>query len=75
MQQTTVTMNRPLTIANLRRVVEVENEITKAISLLGYNPQKHKLTMQPCFCNTRYIIGMDGSYFGIWDVRRRTFVD
>lgn len=46
-------------------------EINSALKALGYNGNAHVTEITPC----RYLVSIGGSYFGIWDSERNTFVD
>ncbi len=74
MRETTIVMKTPITLEAVKRVVEIEKEISKAVQLFGYNLEKHRLTIKPCVFK-RYKVYMNGRYFGLWDIRRKTFVD
>ena len=76
MKQTTFILNKPVTVADLRRVIEVEKQVTAALESLGYNLDKLTVTIKPCaFGRYRVGVGMHSIRVGIWDVDRKTFVD
>lgn len=74
MQETTIIIKTPITLDVIKRVVEIEKQITEAVQLFGYDLEKHRLTIKPCVFH-RYKVYMDDKYFGMWDIRRRTFID
>lgn len=74
MRETTIVMKKPITIEAVKRVVEIEKQISEAVQLFGYNLEKNRLTIKPCVFH-RYMVYMNGRYFGLWDIRRKTFVD
>jgi len=74
MKQTTVTIKKPITLEKIYRVIAIEKQISKALELLGYDLEKHIVTLKLTIFN-RCIVSVDGYYFGIWDLRRCTFVD
>ena len=47
------------------------NEITKALKTLGVTGKVHLRQI----ATDRIEVTVDGEYFGIWDVIRKTFVD
>ena len=73
MKETTIVMKTPITLEAVKRVVEIEKEISTAVQLFGYNLEKHRLTIKPCVFK-RYNVYMIGRYFGLWVIRRKTFV-
>lgn len=76
MKQTTFILNKPVTVADLKRVIEVEKQVTTALESLGYNLDKLTVTIKPCaFGRYRVGVGMRSIRVGIWDVDRKTFVD
>ncbi len=74
MTQTTFKNVNPISIADYKKIIALEKEISEAVHLLGYNLEKHTLTVSATFFG-RYKVLMDNKYFGIWDCRRKTFVD
>ena len=50
----------------------INEEIIKALECLGV---KGEITLHPPIDPLRIVITVDGEYFGIWDVLRKTFVD
>ena len=50
----------------------INNEITAALEMLGVTGE---ITMHPPIDPLRIVVTVDGEYFGIWDVLRKTFVD
>lgn len=76
MKQTTIIMNKPVTMEALQRAVVVEKEITVALESLGYNLDKLTVIIKPCaFGRYRVCVGRRPIRVGIWDVDRKTFVD
>lgn len=51
---------------------KITNEITKALEILGI---KGEITLRPPVDPLRIVVTVNGEYFGIWDVLRKTFVD
>ena len=47
-------------------------DIIKALEILGV---KGEITLHPPIDPLRIVVTVDGEYFGIWDVVRKTFVD
>lgn len=47
-------------------------EIIKALEILGI---KGEITLHPPIDPLRIVVTVNGEYFGIWDVLRKTFVD
>lgn len=74
MRETTIVMKQPISIEAIKRVVEVEKQISEAVQFLGYDLEKCKLAIKPCVFH-RYRVYVDDMYFGTWDIRRKTFVD
>jgi hypothetical protein len=50
----------------------INEEIRKALELLGV---KGEIGIRPPVDPLRIVVTVDGEYFGIWDVLRKTFVD
>lgn len=50
----------------------INEEINKALEILGV---KGEITLHPPIDPLRIVVTVDGEYFGIWDVLRKTFVD
>ena len=50
----------------------INEEITKALEILGV---KGEITLHPPIDPLRIVVTVNGEYFGIWDVLRKTFVD
>lgn len=50
----------------------INKEIIKALEILGV---KGEITLRPPIDPLRIVVMVDGEYFGIWDVLRKTFVD
>lgn len=76
MKQTTFIVDKPITVTDLQRVIEVEKQVTAALESLGYNLNKQAVTIKPCAFG-RYIVcaGMHSARVGVWDADRKTFVD
>lgn len=47
-------------------------EILEALKILGV---KGEIALRPPIDPLRIVVTVDGEYFGIWDVLRKTFVD
>jgi len=50
----------------------INKEITAALEKLGV---KGEITLHPPIDPLRIVVTVNGKYFGIWDVLRKTFVD
>ncbi len=50
----------------------INEEIIKALEILGF---KGEISLRPPIDPLRIVVIVDGEYFGIWDVLRKTFVD
>lgn len=50
----------------------INEEITTALEVLGV---RGKIELRPPIDPLRIVVTVDGEYFGIWDVLRKTFVD
>jgi hypothetical protein len=50
----------------------INEEVIKALENLGV---KGEITLHPPIDPLRIVVTIDGEYFGIWDVLRKTFVD
>ena len=74
MKQTNISIKKPVTLEKLYRVIAIDKQISKALELLGYDLDEHIITLKLTIFN-RCIVNMDGQYFGIWDLRKCTFVD
>ena len=55
---------------NMRNIIK--EDIIKALEILGV---KGKIALYPPIDPLRIVVTVDGEYFGIWDVIRKTFVD
>lgn len=74
MKQTNISIKKPVTLEKIYRVIAIDKQISKALELLGYDLNEHIITLKLTIFN-RCIVSVDGCYFGIWDLRRCTFVD
>lgn len=74
MQQTTAFMKSPVTSESLYDFIAVEKQITEALVHLGYDLKRCEIFIDPVSYR-RYRVDMNGTYFGVWDVYRQTFVD
>ena len=50
----------------------ITEEIIKALEILGVTGE---ITVRPPIDPLRIVVTVNGEYFGIWDVLRKTFVD
>lgn len=50
----------------------ISKEIITAFEILGV---KGEINLHPPLDPLRIVVTVDGEYFGIWDVLRKTFVD
>ena len=50
----------------------IKEDIIKALKILGV---KGKIALYPPIDPLRVVVTVNGEYFGIWDVLRKTFVD
>ena len=50
----------------------INKEILAALERLGVNGE---ITMRQPIDPLRIVVTVDGEYFGVWDVLRKTFVD
>ena len=50
----------------------LKSNLSKALFALGI-PSKSKVTAK--VINDRIKVNIDGEYFGLWDIRKRTFTD
>lgn len=50
----------------------INEEVIKALEILGV---KGEITLHPPIDPLRIVVTVNGEYFGIWDVLRKTFVD
>lgn len=50
----------------------INEEIIKALEILGV---KGEIELRPPIDPLRIVVTVNGEYFGIWDVIRKTFVD
>ena len=56
-----------------QRAVSINGcEIVEAVRRLGYNAET--ISVLPCGCNSFEVL-LSGKYFGVWDCKRKTFVD
>lgn len=74
MRTSTLIFQQGVTMQELRNVITVEAEVAQAVRLLGYDPDKQSLRVESCGVD-RYLIHFGRSYVGVWDSRRKTFVD
>ena len=74
MRQTTIITKKLLTVERAAQIVELEKEISSAVQQLGYNLENFTLRLEPCLFK-RYVVYLDNKYLGIWDCKRKTFVD
>lgn len=74
MRQTTIITKKLLTVERAAQIVELEKEISSAVQQLGYNLENCTLRLEPCLFK-RYVVYLDNKYLGIWDCKRKTFVD
>ena len=50
MKQTTVTIKKPITLEKIYRLIAIEKQISKALELLGYDLEKHTVTLKLTYC-------------------------
>lgn len=75
MKDSTLVFEGQVTVERLRATIAAEREIAVAVRQLGYNPDKQRLVIE-AIADDRYSVYFGGkSYVGIWDGRRKTFVD
>ena len=74
MRETTIITKKPLTVERAAQIVELEKEISRAVQQFGYNLENCTLRLEPCLFK-RYVVYLDNNYLGIWDCKRKTFVD
>lgn len=74
MRETTIITKKPFTVERAAQIVELEKEISKAVQQFGYNLENRILRLEPCLFR-RYVVYLDNKYLGIWDCKRKTFVD
>ena len=55
-------------------IEKIPAEIFKALKQLGYRIEKRTVTILNAGYQ-RYTVYLNENYFGIWDSRRKTFVD
>lgn len=54
---------------------EIVIEIREALEQLGWDEKKCKTVRIDSIDENRYVVYVNGEYFGIWDSLRKTFVD
>ena len=74
MRASTLIVKQGISIKELLVFMAVEDEVSKAVRELGYDPDKQQLTIEGVALN-RYSVYFGRSYVGIWDSNRHTFVD
>lgn len=74
MRASTLIVQPGITVSGLLAYMAVEDEVSKAVRELGYDPDKQQLTIEGVALN-RYSVHFGKSYVGIWDSQRKTFVD
>ena len=74
MRTSTLVLKNGINLPELRRLIAVESEVSQAVRLLGYDPDKQNLSVEACGID-RYAIRFGRGYIGVWDSRRKTFVD
>lgn len=74
MRASTLIVRQGISVSELLELMAVEDEVSKAVRELGYNPDKQSLTIEAVAYN-RYSVHFGRSYVGIWDSQRKTFVD
>lgn len=74
MRASTLIVKQGISIKELLAFMAVEDEVSKAVRELGYDPDKQHLTIEGVALN-RYSVYFGRSYVGIWDSNRHTFMD
>ncbi len=74
MRASTLIVNQGISVKELLAFMSIESEISKAVRDLGYDPDKQQLTIEAVAIN-RYTVFFGRSLVGIWDSKRKTFVD
>ena len=74
MRASTLIVRQGISISELLELMAVEDEVSKAVRELGYDPEKQQLIIDPLSIN-RYSVFFGRSYVGVWDSQRHTFVD
>lgn len=74
MTTSTLVLKNGINMPELHRLIAVEAEVSKAVQAMGYDTDKQNLRVETCGVD-RYAIHFGRGYVGVWDSRRKTFVD